>query len=460
MASRFEKFSERARRVLTIAQEEARSLNHSYIGTEHILLGLVREEEGVAARVLTNLGIGLTKVRSAVEFIIGRGDKPGTGETGLTPRAKKVIELAIDEARQMGHNYIGTEHLLLGLLREGEGVASSVLDSFGITLERARAEVAHILTQSAPPRARATRSSSRTPALDQLGTDLTEQARKGKLDPVIGRHKEIERVIQILSRRTKNNPALIGEPGVGKTAIVEGLAHRIVAGDVPESLQDKRLIALDMGSLVAGTKYRGEFEERLKKIIDEIKTSANCVIFIDEFHTMVGAGAAEGAVDAANILKPSLARGELQCIGATTLDDFRKHVERDAALERRFQKVLVEEPSADDTIEILRGIRSRYEEHHHLKISDEALNAAASLAARYIPDRFMPDKAIDLVDEAASRVRIRHSTIPITLRQVREQADSIRKDKDAAMATQRYDYAAELRDRELQIDEKKKKLED
>ena len=458
MASRFEKFSERARRVLTIAQEEARSLNHSYIGTEHILLGLVREEEGVAARVLTNLGIGLSKVRSAVEFIIGRGDKPGTGETGLTPRAKKVIELAIDEARQMGHNYI--EHLLLGLLREGEGVASSVLDSFGITLERARAEISHILTQSAPPRARATRSTSRTPALDQLGTDLTEQARKGKLDPVIGRHKEIERVIQILSRRTKNNPALVGEPGVGKTAIVEGLAHRIVSGDVPETLQDKRLIALDMGSLVAGTKYRGEFEERLKKIIDEIKTAGNCVIFIDEFHTMVGAGAAEGAVDAANILKPSLARGELQCIGATTLDDFRKHVEKDSALERRFQKVLVEEPSTDDTIAILRGIRGRYEEHHHLKISDEALNAAASLAARYIPDRFMPDKAIDLIDEAASRVRIRHSTIPISLRQVREQADSIRKDKDAAMATQQYDYAAELRDRELQIDEKKKKLED
>jgi ATP-dependent Clp protease ATP-binding subunit ClpC len=460
MASRFEKFSERARRVLTIAQEEARSLNHSYIGTEHILLGLVREEEGVAARVLINLGIGLSKVRSAVEFIIGRGEKPGTGETGLTPRAKKVIELAIDEARQMGHNYIGTEHLLLGLLREGEGVASSVLDSFGITLERARAEVSHILTQSTPTRARMARSSSRTPALDQLGTDLTEQARRGKLDPVIGRHKEIERVIQILSRRTKNNPALIGEPGVGKTAIVEGLAHRIVAGDVPETLQERRLIALDMGSLVAGTKYRGEFEERLKKIIDEIKTAGNCVIFIDEFHTMVGAGAAEGAVDAANILKPSLARGELQCIGATTLDDFRKHVERDAALERRFQSVLVEEPSVDDTMEILRGIKSRYEEHHHLKISDEALSAAANLASRYIPDRFLPDKAIDLIDEASSRVRIRHSTIPITLRQVREQADSIRKDKDAAMATQQYDYAAELRDRELQIDEKIKKLED
>jgi ATP-dependent Clp protease ATP-binding subunit ClpC len=460
MASRFEKFSERARRVLTIAQEEARSLNHSYIGTEHILLGLVREEEGVAARVLVNLGIGLSKVRSAVEFIIGRGDKPGTGETGLTPRAKKVIELAIDEARQMGHNYIGTEHLLLGLLREGEGVASSVLDSFGITLERARAEVSHILTQNVPPRSRASRSSSRTPALDQLGTDLTDQARKGKLDPVIGRHKEIERVIQILSRRTKNNPALIGEPGVGKTAIVEGLAHRIVAGDVPETLQDKRLIALDMGSLVAGTKYRGEFEERLKKIIDEIKTAGNCVIFIDEFHTMVGAGAAEGAVDAANILKPSLARGELQCIGATTLDDFRKHVERDSALERRFQPVLVEEPSVDDTMDILRGIKSRYEEHHHLKISDEALSAATNLASRYIPDRFLPDKAIDLIDEAASRVRIRHSTIPISLRQKREQADSIRKDKEAAMSTQQYDYAAELRDRELQIDEEKKKLED
>jgi ATP-dependent Clp protease ATP-binding subunit ClpC len=458
MASRFEKFSERARRVLTIAQEEARNLNHSYIGTEHILLGLVREEEGVAARVLVNLGIGLSKVRSAVEFIIGRGEKPGSGETGLTPRAKKVIELAIDEARQMGHNYIGTEHLLLGLLREGEGVASSVLDSFGITLERARAETAHILTQGTP-KARMPRSGSRTPALDQLGIDLTAAARAGKLDPVIGRHKEIERVIQILSRRTKNNPALIGEPGVGKTAIVEGLAHRIVAGDVPETLEDKRLISLDMGSLVAGTKYRGEFEERLKKIIDEIKTSGNCVIFIDEFHTMVGAGAAEGAVDAANILKPSLGRGELQCIGATTLDDFRKYVERDPALERRFQPVLVEEPSVDETMEILRGIKERYEQHHHLTISDEALVTAANLAARYIPDRFLPDKAIDLVDEAASRVRIRHRTMPITLKQAKEQGDNIRKDKDAALATQQYDYAAELRERELQIDEKIKQLE-
>jgi ATP-dependent Clp protease ATP-binding subunit ClpC len=458
MASRFEKFSERARRVLTIAQEEARNLNHSYIGTEHILLGLVREDEGVAARVLTNLGIGLGKVRSAVEFIIGRGEKPGTGETGLTPRAKKVIELAIDEARQMGHNYIGTEHLLLGLLREGEGVASSVLDSFGITLERARAEVAHILTQGTP-KARLSRSTSRTPALDQLGIDLTAAARAGKLDPVIGRHKEIERLIQILSRRTKNNPALIGEPGVGKTAIVEGLAHRIISGDVPETLEDRRLIALDMGSLVAGTKYRGEFEERLKKIIDEIKTAANCVIFIDEFHTMVGAGAAEGAVDAANILKPSLARGELQCIGATTLDDFRKYVERDAALERRFQPVLVEEPSVDETMEILRGIKERYEEHHRLKISDEALVAAANLASRYIPDRFLPDKAIDLVDEAASRVRIRHRTMPISLKQVKEQLEGVRKDKDAALATQQYDYAAELREREVQLENREKQAE-
>jgi ATP-dependent Clp protease ATP-binding subunit ClpC len=458
MASRFEKFSERARRVLTIAQEEARNLNHSYIGTEHILLGLVREEEGVAARVLINLGIGLSKVRSAVEFIIGRGEKPGSGETGLTPRAKKVIELAIDEARQMGHNYIGTEHLLLGLLREGEGVASSVLDSFGITLERARAEVQHVLTQGTP-KAKTTRSSSRTPALDQLGIDLTAQARAGKLDPVIGRHKEIERIIQILSRRTKNNPALIGEPGVGKTAIVEGLAHRIVSGDVPETLEEKRLIALDMGSLVAGTKYRGEFEERLKKIIDEIKTAGNCIIFIDEFHTMVGAGAAEGAVDAANILKPSLGRGELQCIGATTLDDFRKYVERDAALERRFQPVLVEEPSVDETLAILRGIRERYEAHHHLKISEEALSSAAKLASRYIPDRFMPDKAIDLIDEAASRVRIKHRMMPISLKQAKEQVDSIRKDKDAALATQKYDYAAELRERELQIDEKIRQLE-
>jgi len=459
MASRFEKFSERARRVLTLAQEEAQQLGHSHIGTEHILLGLVREAEGVAAKVLINLGANLDKVRSAVEFIIGRGEQPVASEIRLTPGAKKAIELAIDEARHLGHNYIGTEHLLLGLLHEEKGVAAGVLDSFGITLERARAEATRVLSQSTP-RARLSRSTSQTPTLDQLGIDLTAAARKGKLDPVIGRVKEIERVIQILSRRTKNNPALIGEPGVGKTAIVEGLAHRIVASDVPETLEGKRLITLDMASAVAGTKYRGEFEERLKKVIDEIKNAGNCVLFIDEFHTLVGAGAAEGAVDAASILKPSLARGELQCIGATTLDDYRKHVERDAALERRFQPVIVEEPSVEDTLEILRGIKERYEEHHKLTISDEALSAAATLASRYITDRFLPDKAIDLLDEASSRVRIKHRTKPVTLKEARQNEDSVHKDKEAALATQQYEVAAELRQRELQIEEKIKKLEE
>jgi len=459
MTSRFEKFSERARRVLTLAQEEAEHLNHNYIDTEHILLGLVREEEGVAAKVLTNLGAGLNKVRSAIEFIVGQGKKPATGETGLTPRAKRVIELAIDEARHLSHNYIGTEHLLLGLLREVGGVAAAVLDNFGITLERARTEITHILSEGVP-RSRFSRTTSRTPALDQLGIDLTAAARAGKLDPVIGRVKEIERVIQILSRRTKNNPALIGEPGVGKTAIVEGLAHRIVAGDVPETLEGKRLVTLDIGAVVAGTKYRGEFEERLKKVIDELKTSGNCILFIDEFHTMVGAGAAEGAIDAANILKPSLARGELQCIGATTLDDYRKHVERDAALERRFQPILVEEPPVEQTLEILRGIKERYEEHHHLTISDEALNSAATLASRYIPDRFLPDKAIDLVDEAASRVRIKHRTVPITLKEARQLEENVRKDKDEALTAQEYEYASELRERELQIQKKIKVMEE
>jgi len=459
MASRFEKFSERARRVLTLAQEEAQHLGHSHIGTEHILLGLIGEDEGVAAKVLISSGVSLSKVRSAVEFIIGHGEKPSSGEIGLTSGAKKVIELAIDEARHLGHNYIGTEHLLLGLLHEGEGVAAGVLNSLGVTLERARAETTRVLSQAAP-KSRLTRTTSRTPTLDQLGIDLTTAARAGKLDPVIGRVKEIERVIQILSRRTKNNPALIGAPGVGKTAIVEGLAHRIVASDVPETLEGKRLITLDIAALVAGTKYRGEFEERLKKVIEEIKTAGNCILFIDEFHTMVGAGAAEGAVDAANILKPSLARGELQCIGATTLDDYRKYVERDAALERRFQPVLVEEPSVEETLEILRGIKERYEEHHRLTISDEALSSAATLASRYIPDRFLPDKAIDLVDEAASRVMIKHRTVPITLKEARQVEDSMRKDKEAALATQQYDYAAELRNRELQIEEKIKKMKE
>ena len=458
MTSRFEKFSERARRVLTSAQEEAQQLNHSYIDTEHILLGLVREDEGVAARVLVNLGVGLIKVRQAVEFVIGRGEKPTSTDTGLTPRAKRVIELAIDEARQLGHNYIGTEHLLLGLLREGEGTAASVLGSFGLTLEQVRTETTTVLNQGVP-RTRAARTTSRTPALDQLGIDLTAAARAGKLDPVIGRLKEIERIVQILSRRTKNNPALIGEPGVGKTAIVEGLAHRIAQSDVPETLEGKRLITLDMGAVVAGTKYRGEFEERLKKIIDEIKAAGNCILFIDEFHTIVGAGAAEGAVDAANLLKPSLARGELQCIGATTLDDYRKYVERDAALERRFQPVLVEEPSVDQTLEILRGIKDRYEEHHKLTISDEALNSAVNLATRYIPDRFLPDKAIDLIDEAASRVRIKYRAIPINLKEARQLEEGARRDKDTALAAQEYDRAAELREREIQIAEKIKTLE-
>ncbi len=459
MASRFDKFSERARRVLTLAQEEAQRLNHSYIGTEHILLGLVREEDGVAARVLVNMGVSLSKMRSAVEYVIGTGEKPGSIATGLTSRAKRVIELAIDEARQLGHSYIGTEHLLLGLLREGEGVAAGVLDSFNINLDRTRAEIARFLSQSAT-KSKLSRAAGRTPTLDQVGIDLTAAARAGKLDPVIGRLKEIERIIQILSRRTKNNPALIGEPGVGKTAIVEGLAHRIVAGDVPETLEGKRVVALDIAAVVAGTKYRGEFEERLKKVIDEIKTSGNCVLFIDEFHTLVGAGAAEGAVDAANILKPSLARGELQCIGATTLDDYRKYVERDAALERRFQPVLVEEPSVEETLEILRGIKERYEEHHQLTISDEALKSAATLASRYIPDRFLPDKAIDIIDEAASRVRIRHHTKPVSLKKLKQVEERYRKDKEAALATQQYDQAAELRQQELKVEEKIKKLEE
>ena len=373
MASRFEKFSERARRVLSLAQEEAQNFNHNYIGTEHILLGLVREPDCVAAKVLLNLGVQLNKVRSAVEFIIGRGEASSESEIGLTPRAKKVIELAVDEARRLNHQYIGTEHLLIGLLREGDGVAAGVLESLGVNLEKTRSETTRMLSQNFAQAQSGARGTARTPTLDQLGVDLTEAAKSGKLDPVIGRQQEIERVVQILSRRTKNNPCLIGEPGVGKTSVVEALAQRISSGDIPDTLQGKRLVTLDMGALVAGTKYRGEFEERLKKVIEEIKSSGNCVLFIDEMHTIVGAGAAEGAVDAANILKPSLARGELQCIGATTPDDYRKHVERDAALERRFQPIKVEEPSAEDTVDILKGVKSRYEEHHKLVISDEAL---------------------------------------------------------------------------------------
>ena len=459
MASRFEKFSERARKVLTLAQEEAQRFNHNYIGTEHVLLGLVREGEGVAAKVLSNLGVELNKVRAAVEFIIGRGERAARGEIGLTPRAKKVIELAVDEARHLNHNYIGTEHLLLGIMREGEGVAAGVLESLGVNLDRVREETNHILSQALPQAQSGARSATRTPTLDQLGIDLTGAARAGKLDPIVGRTREIERVIQILSRRTKNNPALIGQPGVGKTAIVEGLAHRIVASDVPETLQSKRVVTLDVGALVAGTKYRGEFEERLKKVIEELKSAGNCVLFIDELHTIVGAGAAEGAVDAANILKPSLARGELQCIGATTLDDYRKHVERDAALERRFQPVLVDEPTVEQTLEILRGIKERYEEHHRLTISDEALQAAASLASRYIADRYLPDKAIDVMDEASSRVRINRGVTPIGLKEAKRVLDSVRKDKEEAIGSQQYEYAAELRDRELHLTGKVERLE-
>ncbi len=462
MASRFEKFSERARRVLSLAQEEAIRFNHNYIGTEHILLGLVRETEGVAARVLANLSVDLNKVRSAVEFIIGRGERPVSGENiGLTPRAKKVIELAVDEARRMNHHYIGTEHLLIGVMREGEGVAAGVLESLGVSLDKIRAEAQRILSQSVSPSSQSGsgRSSTRTPTLDQLGVDLTALARASKLDPVWGRQKESQRVVQILSRRTKNNPVLIGEPGVGKTAIVEALAQRIIAGDVPETLQGKRLVTLDMGALVAGTKYRGEFEERLKKVLEEIKSSGNCVLFIDEMHTMVGAGAAEGAVDAANILKPSLARGEMQTIGATTMDDYRKYVERDPALERRFQPILVEEPTIEDTMEILRHVKVRYEEHHKLTISDEALTAAAKLAARFIPDRFLPDKAIDLMDEAASRVRISYSSTPLSVKEAMQVLQSVRKEKDEAISGQQYEFAAELREREEKLTERLETLE-
>ncbi|MCX7623719.1 MAG: ATP-dependent Clp protease ATP-binding subunit [Thermomicrobium sp.] len=456
MADKFEKFTERARKVLALAQEEARRFNHNYIGTEHLLLGLVREGEGVAARVLQSMGVQLPKVRSAVEFIIGRGESTVVGEIGLTPRARKVIEYAVDEARRLGHHYIGTEHLLLGLVREGEGIAAGVLESLGVNLEKVRQQVLQVLAQGTTYQQRA--QQTKTPYLDALGFDLTEAARLGKLDPVIGRQNEIERVMQILSRRTKNNPALIGEPGVGKTAIVEGLAQRIVAGDVPEPLQGKRLVALDIGALVAGTKYRGEFEERLKKIVAEVKESGT-ILFIDELHTLVGAGAAEGAVDAANILKPALSRGEVQTIGATTLDEYRKYIERDAALERRFQPVIVNEPTVEETIEILKGIRERYEEHHKLKISDGALHAAAVLAARYVTDRYLPDKAIDLVDEAASRVRMYRSASPPSLKEARRGLESLRRELDAAVASQEFELAAELRERERQLQQRIQELE-
>jgi len=453
MASSADKFSEPARRVLQLAQEEAHKLHHSYIGTEHILLGLARESDGVAARVLENLGMDLDKVRSAVELIVGSGEQEGQSDVRLTPRAKKVIELAVDEARRMNNSYISTEHLLVGLLREGEGVAVGVLESLGLTLDKARSEILRILSQSSSQTGSGSKSSTRTPTLDSLGWDLTALSRAGKLDPVVGRSKEIERVVQILSRRRKNNPVLVGDPGVGKTAVVEALATRIAEGDIPETLQNKRLVSLDMGALVAGTKYRGEFEERLKKVIEEIKNTSNIVLFIDEMHTIVGTGAAEGAVDAANILKPSLARGELQCIGATTQDDYRKYVERDAALERRFQPVNVEEPTTGETVEILRGIRSKYEEHHKVTITDASLEHASSLAARFIADRFLPDKAIDLMDEASSRVRLKNSVVPVSLKDASKLLDTVRKEKDSAIKSQQYEHAAELREREIKLTE-------
>jgi ATP-dependent Clp protease ATP-binding subunit ClpC len=416
----FDKFTKRAKQVLQIATEEARAFNHPYIGTEHILLGLIREGEGVAARVLDDLGVKLSQARHAVEFIVGMGEGPTRQDQDLTARAKKVIAYAVDEAKRLNHHYIGTEHLLLGLVRNGEGVATGVLDIMGVSLEQVRTQVMRVLRQgtgsgiersasgSSSPSSSQSQRQSKTPYLDALGADLTEMAEAGRLDPVVGRQAEIDRVIQILSRRTKNNPALIGEPGVGKTAIVEGLAQRIIAGDVPDSIKGKRVVTLDMGALVAGTKYRGQFEERLKRVVDEIKET-RCILFIDEFHTIIGAGGAEGTLDAANILKPALSRGELQTIGATTLDEYRKYIERDAALERRFQPVMVEQPTEEETIEILRGIKSRYEDFHQLQISDDAIKAAAHLSARYVPDRFLPDKAIDLIDEAAARVRMTRS---------------------------------------------------
>jgi len=435
-----------------LAQEEARRLGHNFVGTEQILLGLIGEGTGVAAKVLKSMGVNLKDARIEVEKIIGRGSGFVAVEIPFTPRAKRVLELSLEEARQLGHNYIGTEHLLLGLIREGEGVAARVLENLGVDLSKVRTQVIRMLGETAEVSAGGGSSGrTKTPTLDEFGSNLTQLAQDGKLDPVVGREKEIERVIQILGRRTKNNPVLIGEPGVGKTAIAEGLAQRISNSDIPDILQEKRVVTLDIGLLVAGTKYRGEFEERLKKIMEEIRTAGNVILVIDEVHTLIGAGAAEGAIDAANILKPALARGELQCIGATTLDEYRKHIERDAALERRFQPVMVGEPSVEETIEILIGLRQRYEEHHKLKIDDEALVAAARLSDRYISDRFLPDKAIDLIDEAGSRVRLINSQLPPAAKELDKELRQTLKDKDDAVRKQDFDKAAELRDKEIDL---------
>ena len=447
----FERFTEKAIKVIMLAQEEARRLGHNFVGTEQILLGLIGEGTGVAAKVLKSMGVNLKDARIEVEKIIGRGSGFVAVEIPFTPRAKRVLELSLEEARQLGHNYIGTEHLLLGLIREGEGVAARVLENLGVDLSKVRTQVIRMLGETAEVSTGGSQGRTKTPTLDEFGSNLTQMASEGKLDPVVGRQKEIERVIQILGRRTKNNPVLIGEPGVGKTAIAEGLAQRIANGDIPDILEDKRVVTLDIGLLVAGTKYRGEFEERLKKIMDEIRGAANVILVIDEVHTLIGAGAAEGAIDAANILKPALARGELQCIGATTLDEYRKHIERDAALERRFQPVMVGEPSVEETIEILHGLRDRYEQHHKLKISDESLEAAAKLADRYISDRYLPDKAIDLIDEAGSRVRLINSQLPPAAKELDRELRTILKDKDNAVRSQDFDKAGELRDREMEI---------
>jgi ATP-dependent Clp protease ATP-binding subunit ClpC len=450
----FERFTEKAIKVIMLAQEEARRLGHNFVGTEQILLGLIGEGTGVAAKVLKSMGVNLKDARVEVEKIIGRGSGFVAVEIPFTPRAKRVLELSLEEARQLGHNYIGTEHLLLGLIREGEGVAARVLENLGVDLAKVRTQVIRMLGETAEVAAGGGgKGSTKTPTLDEFGSNLTQMAAESKLDPVVGRQQEIERVIQILGRRTKNNPVLIGEPGVGKTAIAEGLAQRITSGDIPDILEDKRVLTLDIGLLVAGTKYRGEFEERLKKIMEEIRSAGNVILVIDEVHTLIGAGAAEGAIDAANILKPALARGELQCIGATTLDEYRKHIERDAALERRFQPVMVGEPSVDDTIEILRGLRERYEQHHRLRIADEAIVAAATLGDRYISDRFLPDKAIDLIDEAGSRVRLLNSKLPPAAKEVDKQLRDVQKQKEEAVRDQDFTKAGELRDKEVELRE-------